>query len=365
MTAPWPEFGVGLVPYGLLFGLMLLGNGYVVIRLFPRAGGRPTLADATILIGILLMAMGLWFALIYAILDPGSASEVSVFIALNSMMGVVGCWAIALFLRAEAKPMAGPRWQWPGVFALLLVSNEFLMGVAFVLGEAGPSQYASEGWAGLATLVGDSVCSAWFFWAMLANMLLILYWLPMERPAKTALTGLAFTAAVGPWLVTAPLEGGARHDGSHDARPPRYGLGASPGAPRDRVPPKLGRRVGCLCHHGDRGGCVPGRTFGGVEDLRVRARHTGRDGWGACLPIALGPECRTSGAFPNSNSAVGNPGKPSLGGILGADLCAPPGVPARSRRASAGSWPGRELDVEHRPLGRRNIVEGCLYGGAR
>ena len=208
MSAPWPPLGVGIVPYVFLFVLMLVGNAYVVLRLFPKAGGRATLADATILLGILLMAMGLWFSLIYAFLDPGTASEVSVFIALNSMMGVVGCWAIALFLRAGAKPMGGPRWQWPAVFATLIVANEFLMGLAFVLGEAGPASYAAEGWSGLASLVGDSLSSPWFFWAMLANMLVLLYWLPIESPSKFALTGSAATSALGPWFVTAPLDAG-------------------------------------------------------------------------------------------------------------------------------------------------------------
>jgi hypothetical protein len=208
MTAPWPEFGLGLIAYLLVFGLMLAGNVYVVIRLFPRSGTPATLADATILIGILLMAMGLWFALIYAFLDPGGASEVSVFIALNSMMAVVGCWAIALFLRAETKPLGGPRWQWPAVFTILILGNELLMGSAFVLAQVGPSGYSAIGWAGLAALVGDSVTSVWFYWAMLSNMLIVVYWLPLDRASRTALLGFSATASLGPWLVTAPLGAG-------------------------------------------------------------------------------------------------------------------------------------------------------------
>ncbi|MCI4358149.1 MAG: hypothetical protein L3J95_00710 [Thermoplasmata archaeon] len=208
MSAPWPVLGEGIVPFLLVFGLMLTGNGYVVLRLFPRSGRPATLADATVLIGILLMGMGLWLALIYAVLDPGDASEVSVFIALNSMMAVVGCWAIALFLRAESRSMTGPRWRWPAVFALLLVGNEILMGAAFVLAESGPAAYTTAGWTGLVSLLGDSLTSVWFYWAMLANMVLFLLQLPLDRPSRTALGTLAATGAVGPWLVIAPLEAG-------------------------------------------------------------------------------------------------------------------------------------------------------------
>jgi hypothetical protein len=208
MTAPWPTIGLGLIPFLLVFGLMLVANVYVILRLLPHRGRPATLADATILIGILLMAVGLWFALIYAILDPGGASEVSVFIALNSMMAVVGCWAIALFLRAETKPLGGPRWQWPVVFATLVIGNELLMGIAFVLAQAGASGYSALGWAGLASLVGDSASSVWFFWAMLANMVFVVYWARIDAPSRSALIAFTLTAAVGPWLVTAPLDGG-------------------------------------------------------------------------------------------------------------------------------------------------------------
>ncbi len=208
MTAPWPVIGFGLIPFALVFGLMLVANVYVFVRLLPHHGRPATLADATILIGILLMALGLWFALIYAILDPGGASEVSVFIALNSMMGVVGCWAIALFLRAETKPLGGPRWQWPSVFAALTIGNELLMGTAFVLAQSGTAGYAALGWAGLAAIVGDSATSAWFFWAMLANMFFVVTWVRIDAPSRWALLAFSLTAAFGPWLVAAPLEGG-------------------------------------------------------------------------------------------------------------------------------------------------------------
>ena len=207
MIAPWSLPGFELLPMTFVFGLMLLGNVYVVLRLFPKAPRGATLADVTILIGILLMALGLWGALIYAILSPGDASEVSVFIALNSMMAVVGCWAIALFLRAERRALDGGGWRWPAVFGGLLVLNEWLMGVAFVLIEQAPATFGS-GALGAGFLGGAAAISPWFFWAMGANMLLLAYRIRLPASTRRVLAGFALSSFMGPWLATDPLAAG-------------------------------------------------------------------------------------------------------------------------------------------------------------
>jgi hypothetical protein len=77
-ASPW------LPVFGLLAALMVGGNVFVLFRLFPRDGTQPTLATAILLLGILLMSMALWFSGIYAVLSPGQASTVSVFIAVTA-----------------------------------------------------------------------------------------------------------------------------------------------------------------------------------------------------------------------------------------------------------------------------------------
>ena len=186
MVAPLPTIGIGLLPYVMVATFMVIGTLYVLSRLFPRSGASPDLATVILMIGLLLMTTGLWFAEIYAVLDPGDASTVSVFIALNSMMGVVGFWAVGLFLRAEEKHLPPRGWAWPFYIAVLVVGNELLMGIAFVLAQVGPAGYSAAGWAGLAAVVADGTDSVWFFGAMFVTMEFLVLWLPMPSAQRRA-----------------------------------------------------------------------------------------------------------------------------------------------------------------------------------
>ena len=207
MIPALPTAGPWLPLFGFLAALMVGGNLFVVLRLFPRDGARPTLATAILLLGILLMSTGLWLAGIYAVLSPGQDSSVSVFIAVNSMMAVGGLWAISLVFRAGIKHLPAHGFLWPLAFALLLVGNELLMGLTFVLAQVGPAPYAAQGWPGLAAVVGDAAASAWFFWPMLVTMAFLVTWLPFARPEQILLYGFAATAAIGPWVVPDPVVG--------------------------------------------------------------------------------------------------------------------------------------------------------------
>lgn len=201
--SPW------LPVFALLASLMVGGNVFVLYRLFPRDGSRPTLATAILLLGILLMSMALWFSGIYAVLSPGQASTVSVFIAVNSMMAVVGLWAMSLLFRAGTKYLPKKSLLWPLGFALLVVGNEMLMGLTFVLAQVGPAPFSSDGWVGLAAVVGAAGESAWFFWPMLVTMSFLIGWLPFSRPERILLYGFAASSAVGPWVVPDPVVGAA------------------------------------------------------------------------------------------------------------------------------------------------------------
>jgi hypothetical protein len=200
-ASPW------LLLFVLLAALMVGGNVYVLLRLFPRDRSRPTLATAILLLGLLLMSMALWFSGIYAVLSPGQASTVSVFIAVNSMMAVVGLWAISLLFRAGIKHLPTRGFLWPLAFAMLVVGNELLMGLTFVLAQVGPAPYSAAGWPGLAALVGDAAQSAWFFWPMFATMTFLVTWLPFSRPERLLLYGFAATGLIGPWVVPNPAIG--------------------------------------------------------------------------------------------------------------------------------------------------------------
>jgi hypothetical protein len=207
MIPPLPTASPWLPLYILLAVLMVAGNLYILGALFPHRRARPTLATAILLLGILLMSMSLWFSGIYAVLSPGQASTVSVFIAVNSMMAVGGLWAISLLFRAGTKHLPTTGWLWPLGFALLIVGNELLMGLTFVLAQVGPTPFAAQGWVGLAAVVGDAADSAWFFWAMLPTMVFLVTWLPLARPERTLLYGFAVASAIGPWVVPDPVVG--------------------------------------------------------------------------------------------------------------------------------------------------------------
>jgi hypothetical protein len=140
------------------------------------------------------------------VLSPGQASTVSVFIAVNSMMAVVGLWAISLLYRAGIKHLSR-GWLWPLAFAMLIVGNELLMGITFVLAQVGPAPFAAVGWPGLAAVVGAAGESAWFFWPMLVTMTFLVAWLPLARPERTLLYGFAAASAIGPWVVPDPVIG--------------------------------------------------------------------------------------------------------------------------------------------------------------
>jgi hypothetical protein len=207
VSSPIPDLGPQFVEFAVVASFMVATNLYFLTRLFPRGGGTPTFAQAILVLGLFVMTTGLWFAVIYAILSPGDASTVSVFIAGNSMMAVFGAWLIGLFYGSEERRLPATRWGWPAGLALLLVSNELLMGIAYVLAQTGSAPYAALGWPGLLRLATDAADSIWFFWAMLANMVVLVLWVPLPAAVRTALLAFAGTAAVGPWVVPDPVVG--------------------------------------------------------------------------------------------------------------------------------------------------------------
>jgi hypothetical protein len=202
VPAPLPSFENLLFPYVELAAFMVGINLYLLRRIFPRPVPAPTLDTVVIVVGLFVVGLSFWGAVIYAVFDPGDASTVAVFLAANSMMAVAGAWLIAVFLRAEEHKVSPTGWLWPSTLALLLVGNELLMGSAFVLAIGGPAGY---GGTGALSLVTNGVESVWFFGAMFATMVAILLILPLPRPERTALVGFSLTSLVGPWVATDQL----------------------------------------------------------------------------------------------------------------------------------------------------------------
>ncbi|MCI4336698.1 MAG: hypothetical protein L3K17_05830 [Thermoplasmata archaeon] len=207
MTAPWPELSFVGAALGVLALFMFGGNIYVVTRLFPGPSGRPHLGDVVLIAGLLLTAIFLWLSLVYAAISPSAGAWIAVFLALNSMMVVVSAWFIAVMLRAEERPVAPRGWTWPTAFTALVLGNELAMAVAFVLIQTGPDPYLGSGGAGVVGLLADASTSIWFFWSMLGTMAVLVVWVRFPRGERTALLGLTASAAIGPWVVAAPLEG--------------------------------------------------------------------------------------------------------------------------------------------------------------
>lgn len=204
MSPLLPTIGLALLPYLILFVLMVVGNAYVVLRLFGPSG-PPTLATITFLLGILLMSAGLWGALLYALLSPGDASTTSVFIAMNSMMAVVGCWAISLFFRAEERRAAPGSLLWSGLFTLLVVGTELLMGSVFVLGTSGAvATTLASAPGGAGGLVLEGTLSLWFPLAMVVNMLVALSRVGVPPAERLLLLLFAVAVLPLPWVLSDP-----------------------------------------------------------------------------------------------------------------------------------------------------------------
>ena len=207
MTAALPPIGWGLLPYLIVAGFMIFGNLWFIRRLFPKEGGPPNYATVIIVVGLFLMSMALWMAIIGAVESPTAASVTWVFVAGNSAMGVFGVWVIGLFFRAEERRVSTKSWLWPVVFAVLLLGNEILMGTSYVLAESGNLAYSTATTNGLLELLSAGINSVWFFWAMALNMALLITWVPMSRAQRTALLGFTLSSLVGPWVVNDPVVG--------------------------------------------------------------------------------------------------------------------------------------------------------------
>jgi hypothetical protein len=195
--------------YAAIAIAMILVNLFVFVEFFPRRGGRPRLSRA-ILVGFVLVASaGLWATVLTAVLTQSFNGWTVALFGVNIMMMSPFVWATSLFLRASTRRVRGKSWLWPVLLASSITGNEVLMGATFVAGIAGVGALYTGGLTGLAQALASSVSNVWFFWAMMGNMVVLLYWVELPRAERWVWLGLASTSAVGPWVLAEPAVGAA------------------------------------------------------------------------------------------------------------------------------------------------------------
>ncbi len=204
MIAAFPSASWVLAVYTAIACAMVGFNLWVFLQFFPRKGGTPTLARAALVGFILVSSMGLWVSILYDELTGDSSTGfTAALFGIQIMMMAPFVWAFVAILRGHERNVDPEGWAWPATLTLLMLGNELWMGAVFSIALGG--KFPSQSFA--MDLFIASAGSVWFFWAMFANMALLLFWVPFPRAERIALVGLATSALVGPWVVSSVVEG--------------------------------------------------------------------------------------------------------------------------------------------------------------
>ena len=196
-------------PFALLAALMLGVNLWVFLLFFPRRAdqGPPKLSRA-ILVAFFLAASPLfWVGAFIALVTPSAATDELILLGMGVMMAAPGIWVIGAALPVGERPIRRDNRAWPALLAVAIVVNELLMGLVFVVATAAPGAALLVTGSDLIGAFAIATNSVWFFWAMLANMVIFLFWVPLGRDERAVLLALAASAAVGPFVAVAPLVG--------------------------------------------------------------------------------------------------------------------------------------------------------------
>lgn len=203
MLPIWPEVSMDLAVLLALAAGMVVFNLWVFLQFFPRRGGVPNLSRAMFVALILITSAMLWLSLLY---DAQTADSDNGFIAIlfgiNIMMSTPFVWCAALILRANERTIDPEDLIWSTLLALIVVGNEILMGAVYEVWLYGYATVFPNGPWGAAVAFSDAVGSIWFTLAMVVNMAVLLYWLPIPAPRRHVLLGLAATSVATPWVVS-------------------------------------------------------------------------------------------------------------------------------------------------------------------
>lgn len=186
------------LPYALAAAGMSAINLYVLLRLFPKGGGVPTLARAFLVAFVLLASSLFWIGLPWALLYPSTYTWIFAIQLMMPPMTAPFLWMMAALYRAEERTIGAASWGWSGLAAGALLVNELFMAISFTIATGGSA-------ADLGGLVAASLNSAWFAAPMLVTMGLLLWRAPAAAFERRALVGLAAASVVGPLLPVSEL----------------------------------------------------------------------------------------------------------------------------------------------------------------
>jgi polyferredoxin len=186
------------LPYALAAAAMMGLNLFVLLRVLPRDGGSPTLAQA-FLSGYVLVASSLfWIGLPWAILQPNLYSWLWVLQLMMIPMPAPFLWMMAALYKWEQKRLPARGGLWPLLLVGALLANELFMAIAFSIGTGGPT-------TPLAAVVGSALNSVWFVVPMIATMVALLAWVPVSPFERRVLAGLTAAMAVAPLFALSPI----------------------------------------------------------------------------------------------------------------------------------------------------------------
>jgi hypothetical protein len=231
----------GLPPFGVTSSLLLfavIAISMIAITIFvlglilPVRGRPPLVTQALIALMVIFSGSMMLLSLLFVFIDTnGTTSWTFVLLAFNfMMMGPAGIWFIGLIaFRDRRLDPNSPLW--PAAIALVTTGSEVIMGVLFVVGDAGAP-------GALLPTLAAGLTSIWFFWSMAAVMFALVLWAPLARVERGALLALSASAVLGPWVTAYPTVGGLAMGGLMTlvfvalvrelARPGRVGAGELP-----------------------------------------------------------------------------------------------------------------------------------------
>lgn len=202
MNLAFPPLGTTDLVFGVIAGGMVAFNVWVLLQFFPRKEGAPTLSRAVLVAYVLASSSAMWVSVIFDLLSGnGDVGWTAVLFGIQFMMMAPFVWHIALILKGEELRVRLDRWFWPAFLAGLVVANEVLMGAVFVFAVGGPNALLPTGVWGPWLGFSRSVLSLWFLWAMFANMVPLLFWVPIPRREREGLLALAATGLTGPLVL--------------------------------------------------------------------------------------------------------------------------------------------------------------------
>jgi hypothetical protein len=202
---PLPPLGVtdALAPFAAVAISMIAVTVFVFGQVLPRSGRAPLVTQMLLALAVLGGGSVLLLSLVDVFLNSdGTSAWTWVLLAFNfMMMAPAGIWFIGLIIFRDRRVRVDD-WTWPAVIALVTTGSEVLMGLLFVIGAPNPPSTV------LATFA-LGLSSVWFFWSMAAIMFALLLWAPLAPVERGALVALTVSAAIGPWVTSYPLVGGA------------------------------------------------------------------------------------------------------------------------------------------------------------